>query len=63
MARLSTEILGLRYQGDAGQVFHVICFRHYQRTEYDFSGSVVSTRTIGPIMLQIFKIWFFETEN
>ena len=39
MARLSTEILGFRYQGDAGPVFYVICF-DYQRTAYDFRGSV-----------------------
>ena len=36
VARLSSEILGLSYQGDAGQVFHVICFRRYQRTAQDF---------------------------
>ena len=26
MTSLSTEILGLRYQGDAGQAFHDSCF-------------------------------------
>ena len=49
MARLRSEILGLGYQGDAGQVFYVICFRRYQRTAYDFQSSVLK---IGPIMLK-----------
>ena len=40
MARLSSEILGLGYQGDAGQAFYVICFRRYQRTAYYFRRSV-----------------------
>ena len=40
MARLCSEILGLSYQGDAGQVFHIVCFRCYQRTAHDFRGSV-----------------------
>ena len=33
MARLSTEILELRYQGDAGQLFMSSVF-DYQRTAY-----------------------------
>ena len=49
---MSSEILGLSYQGDAGQVFHVICFRHYQRTAHDFPGSVFQLVKVGPIMLK-----------
>ena len=52
MARLSSEILGLRYQGDAGQVFHVICFGRYQRTAHDFRGSVFQLVKVEPIMLK-----------
>ena len=52
MARLSSEILGLSYQGDAGQVSHVICFRRYQRTAHDFRGSVFQLVKVGPIMLK-----------
>ena len=29
MTKLTYEVLGLRYQGDAAKVFHVICFRRY----------------------------------
>ena len=49
MARLSSEILGLSYHTDAGQVFHVICFRLYQRTTHDFRGSVFQLVKVGPI--------------
>ena len=52
MARLSSEILRISYQGDAGQVFHVICFRRYQRTAHDFRGSVFQVVKVGPIMLK-----------
>ena len=52
MARLSSEIPGLSYQGDEGQVFHVICFRRYQRTAHDFRGSVFQLVKVGPIMLK-----------
>ena len=44
--RLSTEILGFRYQGDAGQGFHVTCF-DYQKTAYDFRGSVFQLVKLG----------------
>ena len=40
MAGLSSEIVGLRYQGDAGQVFHVISIRRYQRTARVFLDPV-----------------------
>ena len=53
MARLSSEILGPRYQGDAGQVFHVICFRRYKRAAYDFRGSV----------FQLIKNWAYYAKN
>ena len=52
MAKLSSEILGLSYQGDAGQVFHVICFRPYQRTAHDFRGSLFQLVKIGPVVLK-----------
>ena len=52
IGRLSSEILGLRYQGDAGQVFHVICFRRCQRTAHDFQGSMFQLIKVGPIMLK-----------
>ena len=52
MARLSSEILGLSCQGDAGQVFHVICFQRYQRTAHDFRSSLFQLVNVGPIMLK-----------
>ena len=52
MAKLSSEILGLSYQGDAGQVFRIICFRSYQRTAHDFRSSVFQLVKVGPIMLK-----------
>ena len=52
MARLSSEILGLSYQGDAVWVFHVICFRRYQRTAHDFRVSVFQLVKVEPIMLK-----------
>ena len=52
MARLSSEILGLSYQGHAGQVFQVICFRRYQRTAHDFRGSLFQLVKVGPILLK-----------
>ena len=52
MERLRSEILGVSYQGDAGQVFHVICFRRYQKTAHDFRGSVFQLVKIGPTMLK-----------
>ena len=38
---------------DAGQVFHAICFRRYQRTAYDFRGSV----------FQLVKNWAYYAKN
>ena len=52
MVTLSSEILGLSYHGDASQVFHVICFRRYQRTARDFRGSVFQLLKVGPIMFK-----------
>ena len=49
---MSSEILRLSYKGDAGQVFHVTCFRRYQRTAHDFQGSVFQLVKVGPIMLK-----------
>ena len=49
---MSYEILGLSFQGHAGQVFHVICFRRYQRTAYYFRGSVFQLIKVVPIMLK-----------
>ena len=54
---LSTEVLGLRYQGDAGQVFHVICFQRCQRTVHDFQGSGFQLVKLGLLnMPKIFEI-------
>ena len=52
IARLSSVILGLSYHGDADQVFHVMCFRRYQRSAHDFRGSVFQLVKVGPIMLK-----------
>ena len=51
---MSSEILGIRYQRDAGQVFHVICFRHCRRTTctHDFQGSVFQLVKVGSIILK-----------
>ena len=49
---MSSEILGLSYQGGAGQVFHVICFQCYQRTTHDFRGSVFQLVKVVPVMLK-----------
>ena len=60
MARLSSEIVGLSYQGDAGQAFHVICFRRYQRTAHDFRGSVFQ---LVKVKLKSSEYDFIEIES
>ena len=57
---MSSETLELSYQGDAGQVFDVICFRCYQRTAHDFRDSVLRQVKVGPIMLKSSEYDYFR---